>query len=112
MAKSDPEHQMSVSIPGKAVQPIPYTSFTPRRKVILTLVLTTTMLASPLTATLYFPLLPILATHFHTSLQAINLTIALYVIFQAISPLLFSTTSDTIGRRPTSTYHRHPLYGC
>lgn len=58
------------------------------------------MLVSPLTATIDLPFLPLLATHFHTSLQAINLTITLYVIFQAISPLLFSTTSGTIGRRP------------
>ena len=80
--------------------PVPYTVFSPQRKRFLTLVLTTTMFASPLTATIYLPLLPLLAKHFHTSLQAINLSVTLYVIFQAVSPLLFSTTSDTIGRRP------------
>lgn len=41
-----------------------------------------------------------LATHFHVSIQAINLTITLYIIFQAISPLLFATASDSFGRRP------------
>ena len=58
------------------------------------------MFASPVTPTIYFPLLSLLATRFHTSLQAINLTIILYVIFQAISPLIFATTSDTLGCRP------------
>ncbi|KAL8952528.1 MAG: hypothetical protein Q9222_001558 [Ikaeria aurantiellina] len=58
------------------------------------------MLASPLTATIYLPLLPLLAAHFHVSLQAINLTLTLYIIFQALSPLLFATASDTFGRRP------------
>lgn len=58
------------------------------------------MFASPITATIYLPLLPLLADHFRTSLQAINLTITLYIISQALSPLLFSTASDTIGRRP------------
>lgn len=58
------------------------------------------MLASPLTATIYLPLLPLLATHFRVSLQSIDLTITIYIIFQAISPLLFATSSDTIGRRP------------
>lgn len=58
------------------------------------------MLASPLTATIYLPLLPLLATHFRVPIQAINLTITLYIVFQAISPLLFATASDSFGRRP------------
>ena len=58
------------------------------------------MLASPLTATIYLPLLPLLATEFSVSIQAINLTITLYIVFQAISPLLFATASDHFGRRP------------
>ncbi|KAL8736537.1 MAG: hypothetical protein Q9181_002386 [Wetmoreana brouardii] len=90
----------SKALEAPATQPVPYTTFTSSRKKLLTLILTTTMFASPLTATIYLPLLPLLATHFHTSLQAINLTVTLYVVFQAISPLIFSTTSDTVGRRP------------
>ncbi|MCJ1385695.1 hypothetical protein MMC17_008818 [Xylographa soralifera] len=58
------------------------------------------MLASPLTATIYLPLLPLLETQFDVSRQAINLTITIYIVFQAISPLLFATASDTFGRRP------------
>ena len=58
------------------------------------------MLASPLTATIYLPLLPLLATAFNVTVQDINLTITLYVIFQAISPLIFATASDHFGRRP------------
>lgn len=58
------------------------------------------MLASPLTATIYLPLLPPLAQHFGVSIQAINLTITIYIVFQAISPLLFATASDSLGRRP------------
>ena len=78
----------------------PYTTFTKAHKRLITVILTSTMLASPLTATIYLPLLPLLATHFHVSIQAINLTITLYIIFQAISPLLFATASDSFGRRP------------
>jgi MFS family permease len=33
-------------------------------------------------------------------MQAINLTITLYIIFQAIAPLIFATVSDSLGRRP------------
>lgn len=81
-------------------QPVPYTSFTRAKRLLITVILTSTMLASPLTATIYLPLLPLLATHFHVSIQAINITITMYIIFQAISPLIFATASDSFGRRP------------
>ena len=79
---------------------IPYTAFSLRHKRLITVILTLTMLASPLTATICLPLLPLLANHFKVPLQAINLTITLYIVFQAISPLLFATASDSFGRRP------------
>ncbi|KAL6716677.1 hypothetical protein ACLMJK_006245 [Lecanora helva] len=77
-----------------------YTTFTSSQRYLIITLLGTAMLASPLTATMYLPLLPLLATKFHTSLQAINLTITVYVIFQAISPVLLSSPSDYFGRRP------------
>ena len=80
--------------------PIPYSTFVPRQKRLIAIILALSMLASPLTATIYLPLLPLLATQFRVSIQAINLTITLYIVFQAISPLLFATASDTFGRRP------------
>ncbi|KAL9136203.1 MAG: hypothetical protein Q9175_002592 [Cornicularia normoerica] len=105
-----PEEAISVAPPaGKEAQeadsaandpPVLYTTFTKAHKHLITVILTSTMLASPLTATIYLPLLPLLATHFHVSIQAINLTITLYIVFQAISPLLFATASDSFGRRP------------
>lgn len=76
-----------------------YTVFTPREKWLLTLLLGLTTITSPLTATIYFPLLPLLSTHYHVSAQAINLTITIYIIFQAISPAIFGTLSDSLGRR-------------
>lgn len=79
---------------------IRYTIFTHRQRIFLTILLGITTLASPVTATTYFPILPLLATQFNTTIQAINLTITLYLIFQAISPAIFATLSDTEGRRP------------
>ena len=98
MASScDPGHR-----PEEAVdKPLPpYTVFTRRQKHVLTFILSLTMLASPLTATIYLPLLPLLAEKFNESIQAINLTITLYIVFQALSPLFFATASDHFGRRP------------
>ncbi|MCJ1244024.1 hypothetical protein MMC30_001221 [Trapelia coarctata] len=86
--------------PATTTPPITYTVFTSRQKRSLVLVLGLTMLASPLTATIYLPLLPLLAQHFEVSNQAINLTITLYIVFQALSPAIFATLSDTLGRRP------------
>ncbi|KAL8811068.1 MAG: hypothetical protein Q9200_002096 [Gallowayella weberi] len=77
-----------------------YTVFSPSHRRLITLILILTMLASPLTATIYLPLLPLLVDHFHVSLQAINITLTLYIVFQALSPLLFATASNTFGRRP------------
>ena len=104
-SKSEPQAPLSGSPEPAPPKPPPsttdplYTTFTPRDKRLLTLLLGLTTITSPLTATIYFPLLPLLSTHYHTSTQAINLTITVYIIFQALSPAIFATLSDTIGRR-------------
>jgi MFS family permease len=73
---------------------------TPLHKLIIFTLLSLATLTSPLTATIYLPLLPLLSQHYAVSPQRINLTITIYIIFQALSPLLLSTPSDTLGRRP------------
>ncbi|KAE9371711.1 MFS general substrate transporter [Stipitochalara longipes BDJ] len=77
-----------------------YTIFSKCDRTVITILLGSAMLMSPLAATIYLPLLPLLSTHFHTSIQAINLTITVYIICQAISPLLLASISDSFGRRP------------
>jgi hypothetical protein len=64
----------------------PFTTFSRRRRIYLTYLLGYLTLASSLTATIYFPLIENLSRHYQTSIQAINLTITLYLVFQAISP--------------------------
>lgn len=78
----------------------PYTTFSSRKRRLIVVLLGTAMLVSPLTATIYLPLLPLLSNHFHTSAQAINLTITVYIIFQALAPLFLASFSDYFGRRP------------
>ncbi len=83
----------------EATQP-PYSVF-PRSTIwYFTYLLGYLALASSLTATIYFPLIDLLAKDYHTSIQTINLTITLYVVFQGIAPSFFSPLSDTFGRRP------------
>lgn len=81
-------------------RPTPYTAFSLRYRWYLTFLLGYLCLASSLTANIYFPLLSLLADHYHTSIQAINLTITLYLVVQGIAPSIFSPISDTLGRRP------------
>ena len=83
----------------QATASVPYTLFSHSQRRLLIVLLGLATITSPLTATIYFPLLPLLKQHFNTSVQAINLTITVYIIFQAISPALFGPASDFIGRR-------------
>ncbi|KAI1324507.1 major facilitator superfamily domain-containing protein [Xylariaceae sp. FL0255] len=76
------------------------TAITKLRLRQLQLLLGVATITSPLTATIYFPLLPLLRSHFHTSEQAINLTLTIYIIFQGLSPAIFGPLSDVYGRRP------------
>lgn len=81
-------------------QPQTYTVFTIDQRRYLTYFLGYLTLASSLTATIYFPLIDLLSNQYHVSVQAINFSITVYVIFQAISPAFFAPMSDTAGRRP------------
>ncbi|KAK7550752.1 major facilitator superfamily domain-containing protein [Phyllosticta citricarpa] len=98
--KTQPDATITTpSSPPPPPETTAYTTFTARQKRHLRLLIGLATITSPLTATIYFPLLPLLATHFHTSSQAINLTLTLYIIFQALSPALFGPLSDALGRR-------------
>ncbi|KAI1383415.1 MFS general substrate transporter [Hypoxylon trugodes] len=77
-----------------------YTVFSGATKIYLTYFLGFTMILSTLTATIYFPLIPMLGDQFNVSIQAINLTITVYAIVQAVSPGIFASVADSFGRRP------------
>lgn len=79
---------------------VPYSILTKGQKRYITYLLGFLTLASSLTATVYFPLIPLLAEVYQTSTQAINLTITLYVVFQGITPSFWGPLSDSFGRRP------------
>ncbi|KAI0894039.1 MFS general substrate transporter [Annulohypoxylon nitens] len=77
-----------------------YSVFSPAMQTYLTYLLGFTMILSTLTATIYFPLIPLLGNQFHVSIQAINLTITVYAVVQAVSPGIFASVADSFGRRP------------
>ncbi|KZO95265.1 MFS general substrate transporter, partial [Calocera viscosa TUFC12733] len=57
---------------------------------------------SPLSANIYFPAIPVLATAFHEPVELINVTVTVNMIFQGISPMLWGSLADSArcGRRP------------
>lgn len=55
---------------------------------------------NPLTAQMYMPALNKLAVEFHVTPAEINLTVTTYMIFQGLTPILFSGFTDAMGRRP------------
>ncbi|KAJ2972769.1 hypothetical protein NUW58_g9118 [Xylaria curta] len=89
-----------VAQPNSSAQEFPHSVFPDSMIVYLTFLLGYLSLASSLTATIYFPIIDLLSERYHTSVQAINLTITLYVVLQGIAPSFFSPLSDTLGRRP------------
>lgn len=77
-----------------------YSVFSDSMRTYLTYLLGFIIILSTLTATIYFPLIPMLSSHFSVSIQAINLTVTLYAVCQAISPPVFASLADCYGRRP------------
>ncbi|KAJ3785176.1 major facilitator superfamily domain-containing protein [Lentinula aff. detonsa] len=79
--------------------PEPYSIYTPREKSFIVLLIAFSALFSPLTSNVYFPAIPIISNAFHKSTELINLSVTTYMIFQGISPMLFGTLADYLGRR-------------
>ncbi|KXN82706.1 Quinidine resistance protein 1 [Leucoagaricus sp. SymC.cos] len=54
----------------------------------------------PFTQNIYYPAIPTLARAFEKSIELINLTVTVYTVIQATSPMLWGPLSDNLGRRP------------
>lgn len=104
------------------VQPPPYTIFNRYERILYAWVSSVAAFASPVSTSIYYPALTVLATDLDTSLQNINISITTYMvgvlgrkeeksewlinvglgmqIFQAIAPTFVGGISDRYGRRP------------
>lgn len=86
--------------PDDSPQDEVYSVHSDRTRIYLTYLLGFVIILSTLTATIYFPLIPMLSSHFSVSIQSVNLTVTLYAVFQGISPSFFASLADLQGRRP------------
>jgi hypothetical protein len=55
---------------------------------------------SPLSASIYYPALTVIAKDFNVTNTQVNLTVTTYLIFQGVAPMITAEFSDTAGRRP------------
>ncbi|TFB03507.1 Quinidine resistance protein 1 [Trichoderma ghanense] len=78
----------------------PYSIFSRRMKIWITIMATIASVVSPMTAHIYFPALDALAEELNVSISLLNLTLTSYMIFQGISPTIFGDFGDMAGRRP------------
>lgn len=81
----------------------PYSAFSRRTKMWITIMVTIASVISPMTANIYFPALDSVADDLDVTTSMINLTLTTYMIFQGLSPTIFGDFGDTAGRRPAFT---------
>ncbi|KAE8387453.1 major facilitator superfamily domain-containing protein [Aspergillus alliaceus] len=79
---------------------LPYTVLSEKDKISTILIASFAGFLSPISASIYFPALNTLADHLNVSATEINLSITVYMIFQALAPTLVGNYSDNRGRRP------------
>ncbi|KAI0849385.1 major facilitator superfamily transporter [Daldinia vernicosa] len=80
--------------------PPEYSVFSSRQRAIIIAIASIIGLLSPLSSNLYTPAIPSIADDLGVSKGSINLTVTSYLVLQGISPMLWSTIGDRVGRRP------------
>ncbi|RDW60467.1 putative MFS transporter [Aspergillus mulundensis] len=77
-----------------------YSSFSNAQKRFIVTMVTLASFFSPLSAQIYYPVMPTLVEKYHLSNALINLTITTYMILQGLAPAFMGTFADICGRRP------------
>lgn len=85
--------------PDTLSQP-PHSVFTHRQKLQITILVSLASVFSPMSATIYTPALPTIAQDLGVSVSLVNLSVTSYMIFQGLSPSIWGSVTDVLGRRP------------
>ncbi|GAA5998425.1 MFS transporter [Rhodotorula paludigena] len=78
----------------------PYTIHSQRMRWFIVIMVALAGLFSPLSANIYFPVIPSIADDLSTTVEDINISVTVYMIFQGISPSFMGAICDVLGRRP------------
>ncbi|ODN97426.1 hypothetical protein L198_03990 [Cryptococcus wingfieldii CBS 7118] len=78
----------------------PYSAFSNGQKWFIVIFSALGAIFSPISTIIYAPAIPTLVEAFHTTTEKINLTVTVYLIFQALTPSIWGSAGDSYGRRP------------
>lgn len=78
----------------------PYTIFSENELLFITVAASCAAVFSTISVPIYLSALTELANDFHVTTELINITVTVYSIVQGISPALWGSLADSIGRRP------------
>lgn len=77
---------------------LPYSVFSPRKKWGIVLLVSASAFFSPLSATIFLPALTDIATDLNVSVNAINTTVTVYMVFQGLSPSIWGRCVRLLNR--------------
>ncbi|OCF32300.1 hypothetical protein I316_05968 [Kwoniella heveanensis BCC8398] len=77
-----------------------YSAFTDGQKWLIVIFSALGAIFSPISTNIYVPAIPTLAKAFNTTTERINLTVTVYLVFQALTPSIWGSAGDCYGRRP------------
>ncbi|OJJ50237.1 hypothetical protein ASPZODRAFT_128863 [Penicilliopsis zonata CBS 506.65] len=80
--------------------PPPFSAFSKNQKWTIAGLCSLAAIFGPISSNIYVPAIPQIVKDFHKTTQTIDLTLTVYLVFQAVSPSFLSNLSDFLGRRP------------
>ncbi|WRT65469.1 uncharacterized protein IL334_002412 [Kwoniella shivajii] len=78
----------------------PYSAFSKSTKILIVVLGGLAGIFSPISSNIFVPAIPVLATAFNKTESDISQAVTVYLVFQAITPSIFGSMSDSFGRRP------------
>ncbi|KAI9246065.1 major facilitator superfamily domain-containing protein [Phascolomyces articulosus] len=78
----------------------PNISLSVYKKLLIAYIVSVTVMVSPLSGQIYYPALNLVSQDFNISTSLVNISVTVYMIFQAFAPSFWGPLSDTWGRRP------------
>ncbi|KAI9246068.1 major facilitator superfamily domain-containing protein [Phascolomyces articulosus] len=85
---------------GQQQQQQPYCIHSRTKKLLITIMVSSAAIISPFSGTIYYPALTLISEDFDVSISLINISVTVYMVFQAVSPSFWGPCSDIYGRRP------------
>lgn len=78
----------------------PYSIFSKNEMFFIGIFISLNACWSTLSSALFFPAIPTVSEEFKVSTESANLTVVIYLVFQSVTPMVFSGFADHYGRKP------------